>query len=150
MPQERGVFQSLSVGENLTVVVRPGFWDTARVYELFPRLNERTQNKGRQLSGGAQKMLAIGHTLVTNPSLLLLDEPLEGLAPIIVEELIAAIGRMKTESGMALILVNNMPRPRLWPQTRRSYWAGDVGRGRGPARLPIFCRIRRRWIAISG
>lgn len=105
VPQERDVFQSLSVEENLTVVARPGFWDIKRVYELFPRLNERAQNKGNQLSGGEQQMLAIGRTLVTNPSLLLLDEPLEGLAPIVVEELVAAIARMKTESGMALILV---------------------------------------------
>lgn len=105
VPQERDVFQSLSVEENLSVVARPGFWDIARVYDLFPRLNERALNKGNQLSGGEQQMLAIGRTLVTNPTLLLLDEPLEGLAPIVVEELVTAIGKMKSESGMALVLV---------------------------------------------
>ena len=105
VPQEREIFPTLSVEENLTVVGTPGPWDMNKVYELFPRLKERRGNMGNQLSGGEQQMLAIGRTLMTNPAMLLLDEPLEGLAPIIVEELSAAIGRMVSESGMTIILV---------------------------------------------
>jgi branched-chain amino acid transport system ATP-binding protein len=103
--QEREIFPSLSVEENLTVAARPGRWDMAAAYELFPRLAERRANMGNQLSGGEQQMLAIARALTTNPSLLLMDEPLEGLAPIIVEELAAAIKRMLEERSTAIILV---------------------------------------------
>jgi branched-chain amino acid transport system ATP-binding protein len=103
--QEREIFPSLTLEENLTVAARPGRWDLAMAYELFPRLKERRLNMGNQLSGGEQQMLAIARALMTNPSLLLLDEPLEGLAPIIVEELARAIKRMVKEQGMATILV---------------------------------------------
>jgi branched-chain amino acid transport system ATP-binding protein len=105
VPQEREIFPSLTVEENLTVAARPGRWNTESVYSLFPRLKERRANMGNQLSGGEQQMLTIARTLMTNPSVLLLDEPLEGLAPIIVEELTAAIGGMATEGGMSLVLV---------------------------------------------
>jgi branched-chain amino acid transport system ATP-binding protein len=105
VPQERDIFPSLSVEENLTVAARPGRWDMDAVYGLFPRLKERRRNMGNQLSGGEQQMLTIARTLMTNPSVLLLDEPLEGLAPIIVEELTAAIRRMAEAEGMALVLV---------------------------------------------
>jgi branched-chain amino acid transport system ATP-binding protein len=103
--QEREIFPSLSVEENLTVAARPGRWDLAAVYGLFPRLNERRASRGNHLSGGEQQMLAIARALTTNPALLLLDEPLEGLAPIIVEELTAAIRRMTADEGTAFILV---------------------------------------------
>jgi branched-chain amino acid transport system ATP-binding protein len=103
--QEREIFPSLTVEENLTVASRPGRWSLAAVYELFPRLAERRANMGNQLSGGEQQMLAIARALTTNPALLLLDEPLEGLAPIIVEELSAAIARMMKDEGTAVILV---------------------------------------------
>ncbi|HTS40212.1 MAG TPA: ABC transporter ATP-binding protein [Xanthobacteraceae bacterium] len=103
--QEREIFPNLTVEENLTVASRPGRWDLRAVYDLFPRINERKANKGNQLSGGEQQMLAIARALMTNPALLLLDEPLEGLAPIIVEELSGAIARMMKEHGTALILV---------------------------------------------
>jgi branched-chain amino acid transport system ATP-binding protein len=103
--QEREIFPSLSVEENLTVASRPGRWDLKAVYGLFPRLAERCANMGNQLSGGEQQMLAIARALMTNPALLLLDEPLEGLAPIIVEELSAAIGRMIKDEGTAVILI---------------------------------------------
>lgn len=105
VPQEREIFPSLSVEENLTVAARSGRWDLDAVYGLFPRLKERRGNMGNQLSGGEQQMLTIGRTLMTNPSVLLLDEPLEGLAPIIVEELAAAIRRMAEDEGIALVLV---------------------------------------------
>jgi branched-chain amino acid transport system ATP-binding protein len=105
VPQERNIFKSLTVEENLTAVARPGAWNTTRVYELFPRLAERRFNLGNQLSGGEQQMLAVGRALVLNPRVMLLDEPLEGLAPIIVEELIAALTRIVRHEGLAAILV---------------------------------------------
>src|SRR5262249_61311150 len=97
-------FPSLTVAENLTVAARPGRWDLAAVYSLFPRLSERRASNGNQLSGGEQQMLAIARALMTNPAWLLLDEPLEGLAPIVLEELTAAIERMTAEQGTASIL----------------------------------------------
>jgi len=103
--QERDIFPSLSVEENLTVIARSGRWDLGAIYGLFPRLGDRKGNMGNQLSGGEQQMLAIARTLMTNPSVLLLDEPFEGLAPIIVEELTAAVRRMTEQEGIALVLV---------------------------------------------
>ena len=103
--QEREIFQSLTLEENLTVAARPGRWTLAAIYELFPRLAERRTNMGNQLSGGEQQMLAMARALMTNPKLLLLDEPLEGLAPIIVEELVAALQRMIAMEGTAFILI---------------------------------------------
>jgi len=105
VPQERNIFKSLTVHENLTAVAQPGRWTTHKVYELFPRLDERRQNLGNQLSGGEQQMLAVARALVLNPGVMLLDEPLEGLAPIIVEELLGALRRIIREEGMSAILV---------------------------------------------
>ncbi len=105
VPQERDIFPSLSVEENLTVVSRPGPWNLERAYEMFPRLMERRSNMGNQLSGGEQQMLALARALMLNPKLLLLDEPLEGLAPLIVQDLLRIIGRMVAAGDMAIILV---------------------------------------------
>jgi branched-chain amino acid transport system ATP-binding protein len=109
VPQERNIFKSLTVHENLTAVARPGKWNPDRVYTMFPRLAERKTNLGTQLSGGEQQMLAVGRALVLNPKLLLLDEPLEGLAPIIVEELLRAIARITREEGLSAIIVEQHP-----------------------------------------
>jgi len=103
--QEREIFATLTVEENLTVAARDGSWTLAAIYDLFPRLAERRRNFGNQISGGEQQMLAIARALMTNPALLLLDEPLEGLAPIVVEELAAAIRRMTAQGEGAFILV---------------------------------------------
>lgn len=105
VPQEREIFPSLTVEENLTVTALPGKWDLKSIFALFPRLQERRRNLGNQLSGGEQQMLAIGRALMLNPKLLLLDEPLEGLAPVIVDELCLSIERMIRDEGQSLILV---------------------------------------------
>ena len=110
VPQEREIFPSLSVRENLEVAVRPGAWTYKTVCELFPRLAERAANRGNQLSGGEQQMLAIGRALIGNPSVLLMDEPSEGLAPVIVEELARVVKRLAAAKELAMIVVEQNSR----------------------------------------
>jgi branched-chain amino acid transport system ATP-binding protein len=113
VPQEREIFPSLSVRENLEVAARPGHWTQARVFELFPNLKARLANKGNQLSGGEQQMLSIARALLTNPSVLLMDEPTEGLAPVIVEALSAVLGKLRQAGGLTIVLVEQNSRVAL-------------------------------------
>jgi branched-chain amino acid transport system ATP-binding protein len=113
VPQEREIFPSLTVEENLTVAMRPGAWRVERIYEFFPSLAERRRNRGSQLSGGEQQMLSIGRALMGDPRLLLMDEPLEGLAPVIVEALLAAMRRLRAEAGLTILLVEQHVRRAL-------------------------------------
>ena len=104
-PQERNIFRSLTVEENMTAIARPGPWTLAKIYGLFPRLAERRRNLGNELSGGEQQMLAVARALILNPRIVLLDEPLEGLAPILIEELLAVLRKVIREEGLSAIIV---------------------------------------------
>ena len=114
VPQEREIFPSLTLRENLEVAARPraqaGGWTLDKVFALFPRLAERQDNRGNQLSGGEQQMLAIARALIGNPSVVLMDEPSEGLAPVIVEELARVVKRLAASEGLTMILVEQNTR----------------------------------------
>jgi branched-chain amino acid transport system ATP-binding protein len=113
VPQEREIFPSLSVRENLDIAARAGYWNAERVFSLFPRLRERLANMGNQLSGGEQQMLSIARALMTNPSVLLMDEPTEGLAPVLVETLAEVLGRLRDEGALTIVLVEQNSRVAL-------------------------------------
>ena len=150
VPQEREIFPSLTLRENLEVAARPGHWTYQTVCELFPRLAERKGNMGNQLSGGEQQMLAIARALMLNPKLLLLDEPLEGLAPIIVEELLRSIERLVRHEGLAAIIVEQNPRMIL-PITARAVVLdhGTVVHEGASAELLADRERLDRWLAVS-
>lgn len=150
VPQERDIFPSLSVEENLTVVATHGPWSLEKIYAMFPRLKERRANMGNQLSGGEQQMLAIGRALMLNPKLLLLDEPLEGLAPLIVQELLAIIQQLTEESGMAVILVEQHAR-QILPLTRQALVL-ERGKGvfQGPSQTLLNdSALLDNWLGVS-
>jgi len=151
VPQERNIFRSLTVEENLTAVARPGPWTIERVFELFPRLKERRRHSGGLLSGGEQQMLAIGRALATNPKLLLLDEPTEGLAPILVEELLRALRRLFRDENMAGIIVEQHAH-KILPITDRAL---VLERGRLVLEAPSAALIRdgaplERYLGVTG
>ncbi|MBP0495625.1 ABC transporter ATP-binding protein [Roseomonas indoligenes] len=149
VPQERDIFPSLTVEENLLVAGRPGAFGLKDAYDLFPRLKERRRNMGDKLSGGEQQMLAICRTLMTNPRLLLLDEPFEGLAPVIVEELEATLRRLRAEKGFATVIVEQHAEDALALSDRAIVL--DRGKivleGRSADLLADFAQVRR-WIAV--
>jgi branched-chain amino acid transport system ATP-binding protein len=151
VPQERNVFRSLTVEENLTAVARPGPWTVAKVYKMFRRLEERRGNFGNQLSGGEQQMLAIGRALMLNPKLLLLDEPTEGLAPIIIEELLRAIGEITKSGGICTIIVEQNARKILGLADRVVILErGTIVHEAASAALKDDPAILERYLGVSG
>jgi branched-chain amino acid transport system ATP-binding protein len=150
VPQERNIFKSLTVDENLTAVARPGPWTAERVYAMFPRLAERKANMGNQLSGGEQQMLAVARALVLNPKLLLLDEPLEGLAPIIVQELLRSIERLVVEEGLSAIIVEQNPK-QILPITHDAIVLdrGTIVHAAPSAQLLADRALLDRWLAVA-
>ena len=150
VPQERDIFASLTVEENLTVVARPGPWTLARVYATFGRLAERRANSGSQLSAGEQRMLGMGRALMLNPKLLLPDEPLEGLAPIIAQELLAVMSRMVREASMAVILVEQHAH-QILPLTQQALVLerGRVVHQGASAELIAQPALLERWLGVA-
>jgi branched-chain amino acid transport system ATP-binding protein len=152
VPQEREIFPSLSLRENLEVALRPGTWTIDAVYTLFPRLAERQGNRGNQLSGGEQQMLAIARALVGNPSVILMDEPSEGLAPVIVEELARAIKRLASAEGLALVVVEQntrlaldiSPRTVVLDRGRVVYDGTSAALKADPAKLEALIGVAKR------
>jgi branched-chain amino acid transport system ATP-binding protein len=150
VPQERNIFRSLTVEENLTAVARPGAWDVGRVYAVFPRLRERRRNMGDQLSGGEQQMLAIGRALVLNPRLLLLDEPTEGLAPIIVDELLAVLRRIMRDDGLSALVVEQHAQKILGVTDEAVILEGGGIVHAGPsAALRVDAAVLERFLGVS-
>jgi branched-chain amino acid transport system ATP-binding protein len=151
VPQERNIFKSLTVEENMTAVAQPGPWTVAKVYQMFPRLAERKNNFGNQLSGGEQQMLAIGRALTLNPKVLLLDEPTEGLAPIIVEELLKALGVITRAGGTCSIIVEQNAQKILGLADRVVILErGAVVHDAASAELRANPAVLERYLGVSG
>jgi branched-chain amino acid transport system ATP-binding protein len=151
VPQERNIFRSLTVEENMTAVAQPGPWTVERVYEMFPRLKERRSNFGNQLSGGEQQMLAIGRALTLNPKVLLLDEPTEGLAPIIVDELLLALGKITRAGGICSIIVEQNARKILGLADRAVILErGAIVHDASSAALKSDPAILEKFLGVSG
>lgn len=150
VPQERDIFASLSVEENLTVAARPGAWNLAKVYATFPRLQERRANRGNQLSGGEQQMLAMGRALMLNPQLMLLDEPLEGLAPLMAQELLGVIRDMVAQGSMGIILVEQHAR-QILPFTQQAIVLerGRIVHQGSSAELLAHPHLLDRWLGLA-
>lgn len=150
VPQERAVFSTLTVDENLDVVARPGYWNVQRIYECFPPLAERRHTFGGQLSGGEQQMLAIGRALMLNPRVLLLDEPLEGLAPMVADDVLQTLTRLMHDHAMAVIIVEQHPQ-QILPITDDAI---ILERGRIVHRAPSKTLLAdtdslERWLGVS-
>jgi branched-chain amino acid transport system ATP-binding protein len=151
VPQERNIFKSLTVEENMTAVAQPGPWTVAKVYQMFPRLAERKNNFGNQLSGGEQQMLAIGRALTLNPKVLLLDEPTEGLAPIIVEELLKALGVITRAGGICCIIVEQNAQKILGLADRVVILErGAIVHDAGSAELKANPAVLERYLGVAG
>jgi branched-chain amino acid transport system ATP-binding protein len=151
VPQERNIFRSLTVEENMTAVAQPGEWTVKKVYEMFPRLEERKTNFGNQLSGGEQQMLAVGRALVLNPQVLLLDEPTEGLAPIIVDELLAALGKITRAGGICSIIVEQNARKILGLADRVVILErGGIVHDAASATLKADPEVLERFLGVAG
>jgi branched-chain amino acid transport system ATP-binding protein len=151
VPQERNIFRSLTVEENMTAVAQPGEWTVKKVYEMFPRLEERKANFGNQLSGGEQQMLAVGRALVLNPQVLLLDEPTEGLAPIIVDELLAALGKITRAGGICSIIVEQNARKILGLADRVVILErGGIVHDAASATLKADPEVLERFLGVAG
>ena len=149
VPQGRRVFPSLTVRENLEVARRnPPRWTLERVYELFPRLSERARNRANKLSGGEQQMLAIGRALMTNPDLLLMDEPTEGLAPILVREVGRAIGELKREGLSILLVEQNLPLALSVADRVHILSRGQIVHTCTPAELSADDAVKSRYLGV--
>ncbi len=150
VPQERGMWRSLTVDEHLDAVARGGPWTAAKAFALFPRLAERRQHRGNQLSGGEQQMLAIARALVTNPAILLLDEPLEGLAPIVVQDLMQVLRELAGAGSMAIVLVEQHARLALSIAGRAAVMErGRIVLERSSEALRADPGQLERWLAVS-
>ena len=153
VPQGRRLFSSLTVDEHLRMLAgraSNGGWTPAKVYELFPRLAERKRNGGAQLSGGEQQMLAIGRALLTNPELLIMDEPSEGLAPAIIEMLIETFRRLASEEGLAMLVVEqNLAMATAMADRQLVMVAGRIFAETTSTELANDPEAQRRWLGVE-